>query len=77
MGTLGVSAIGYDFATSASAVVTSLSNVGPGIGTMVGPAGNFAGMSDHALTLLSALMLMGRPEIVTVLVVLLPFFWRT
>ena len=76
-GTLSLSAMGYDFATSASAVVTSLSNVGPGIGSMVGPAGNFAGMSDPALTLLSALMLMGRLEIVTVLVVLSPFFWRS
>lgn len=76
-GTLSLSAMGYDFATSASAVVTSLSNVGPGIGSLVGPAGNFAGMSDPALTLLSALMLMGRLEIVTVLVVLSPFFWRS
>ena len=76
-GTLSLSAMGYDFATSASAVVTALSNVGSGIGSMIGPAGNFAGMSDQALTLLSALMLMGRLEIMTVLVVLSPFFWRS
>lgn len=76
-GTLSLSAMGYDFATSASAVLSSLSNVGPEIGSMVGPAGNFAGMSDPALALLSALMLMGRLEIVTVVLILSPFFWRS
>ncbi|MGI8397547.1 TrkH family potassium uptake protein [Agrobacterium deltaense] len=76
LGTLGLSALGHDFATSASAALTALSNVGPGIGSMVGPAGNFAEMSNPGLLLLSILMLMGRLEIITVLVILSPFFWR-
>lgn len=76
LGTLGLSALGHDFATSASAALTALSNVGPGIGSMVGPAGNFVEMSNPGLLLLSILMLMGRLEIITVLVILSPFFWR-
>lgn len=76
MGTVVLSALGYDFQTAASTVLTALSNVGPGIGSMVGPAGNFAEMSNPALLLLSILMLMGRLEIVTVLIILSPLFWR-
>ncbi|MGP4689439.1 TrkH family potassium uptake protein [Agrobacterium pusense] len=76
MGTVVLSALGYDFQTAASSVLTALSNVGPGIGSMVGPAGNFAEMSNPALLLLSMLMLMGRLEIVTVLIILSPLFWR-
>ena len=75
-GSLALGAIGYDILTSSSAVLTALSNVGPGIGPIVGPAGNFSSLSEPALVLLSALMIMGRLEIMTVLVLLLPTFWR-
>lgn len=77
LGSLFMAAMGYDLLTSISAVVTALSNVGPGVGPIIGPAGNFATLSDAALGVLSLLMLMGRLEVMTVLVFLSPFFWRS
>lgn len=77
LGSLFMAAMGYDLLTSISAVVTALSNVGPGVGPIIGPAGNFATLSDPALGVLSLLMLMGRLEVMTVLVFLSPFFWRS
>jgi trk system potassium uptake protein len=71
-----VSATGIDFSTSIAAVAATLSNVGPGIGPVVGPAGNFATIPELALWILSAAMLLGRLEVVVVLVVLSPTFWR-
>tara|TARA_R110002020_G_scaffold70492_3_gene182854 strand:+ start:1263 stop:2795 length:1533 start_codon:yes stop_codon:yes gene_type:complete len=76
VGSLAMTLLGYDFLTSASSVITALSNVGPGIGDIVGPAGNFSTISDPALYLLSVMMLAGRLEILTVLVLLTPLFWR-
>jgi trk system potassium uptake protein TrkH len=69
-------ALGYDFATAVSASITAITNVGPGVGQIIGPAGNFASMSDGAFYLLSLLMLLGRLEILSILVLLLPTFWR-
>jgi len=51
-------------------------NVGPGLGSVIGPAGNFSPLPDAAKWLLSAGMLLGRLEIITVLVLLTPAFWR-
>lgn len=76
-GSLAMGALGYDFDTATSSVITALGNVGPGIGPVVGPSGNFATLSDPALYLLSLLMLMGRLEVLSVLVLLMPIFWRT
>ena len=59
-----------------SAAATSLSNVGPGVTQAIGPAGTFAGFHDAALYILSFLMLLGRLEILTVLVILTPLFWK-
>lgn len=67
---------GYDLSTSLSASITALSNVGPGLGDIVGPSGNFATMEDPVLYLLSLLMLLGRLEVLTILVILTPLFWR-
>lgn len=75
-GSIIMSAMDYDFLTATSAVATSLANVGPGIGPFIGPAGNFSSLNDAALYLLSFMMLMGRLEILTVLVLLTPIFWR-
>jgi trk system potassium uptake protein TrkH len=75
-GSLALSAMGYDFMTATSAVATSLANVGPGIGPIIGPAGNFSTISDPALYVLSVMMLLGRLEILTVLVLLMPIFWK-
>jgi len=76
-GSLAMSAMGYDFLTATSGVATSLANVGPGVGPIIGPAGNFSTISDPALYLLSLMMLLGRLEILTVLVLLMPLFWRS
>ncbi len=71
-----VSATGPDFVTALSAAVTAVNNVGPGIGAVIGPNGNFATPHDAAKLLLGAGMLLGRLEFFTVLVVLLPDFWH-
>lgn len=47
LGSLTMAALGYDFLTAVSAVITSLSNVGPGLGSIVGPAGNFSTLEDN------------------------------
>jgi trk system potassium uptake protein TrkH len=72
-----MTALGYDVLTSMSAVITALSNVGPGIGPVVGPAGNFSTLSDPALYVLCLMMLLGRLEVLTMLVLLTPRFWRS
>jgi trk system potassium uptake protein TrkH len=67
---------GYDFITSTSGAATAIANVGPGLGPLIGPANNFASLSDTATWLLSAAMLLGRLELFTVLVLFIPSFWR-
>ena len=67
---------GVDPMTALSGSITALSNVGPGIGPVVGPAGNFASLPDAAKWILSAAMLIGRLEIMTVFVLLVPAFYR-
>ncbi|AWK86494.1 TrkH family potassium uptake protein [Azospirillum thermophilum] len=74
--TIVLMAFGLDFITSASAAVTALANVGPGLGDVIGPAGNFAPLPDSAKWLLSIAMLAGRLELFTVLVLFMPQFWR-
>lgn len=73
---LALSAVGLDFMTSMSGAITAVCNVGPGLGSTIGPAGNFASLPDAAKWLLSIGMLLGRLEIMTVLVVFTPGFWR-
>jgi trk system potassium uptake protein TrkH len=75
-GSLAMGAMGFDMVTAASAVATALSNVGAGVGPIIGPAGNFSTLSDPALYLLSLMMLLGRLEVLTLLVILTPVFWR-
>ncbi|HEY8383417.1 MAG TPA: TrkH family potassium uptake protein [Microvirga sp.] len=74
--TLVLMALDLDFLTSASAAVSTLSNVGPGLGPIIGPAGNFSTLPDTAKWLLAFAMLLGRLELFTVLVLFLPQFWR-
>ncbi len=76
VGAVGMSYFGYDFLSSMSASIMALSNTGLGLGEIVGPAGNFAGLPDGAKWLLSFLMLLGRVELFTILVLLTPRFWR-
>ncbi|WP_057937755.1 TrkH family potassium uptake protein [Algoriphagus resistens] len=75
LGSLALSLMGYDLPTSLGAVATSLANVGPGIGD-VGPVDNFAFFSPTAKIFLSFIMLLGRLELFTILILFTPFFWR-
>jgi trk system potassium uptake protein TrkH len=68
--------IGLDPTTSLTGAATAVSNVGPGLGPIIGPSGNFALLPDAAKILLAAGMLMGRLEFFTVLALLSPSFWR-
>lgn len=72
----GLSAMGLDPITSISGSITAVANVGPGMGSIIGPTGNFAPLPDAAKWLLSLGMLMGRLEILTLLVLFFPTFWR-
>ena len=67
--------LGLDFITAFTGALTALSNVGPGLGTIIGPVGNYSTIHDNALWVLSFLMLAGRLELVTVFVVLSRTFW--
>jgi len=67
---------GLDFITSISAAATSISNVGPGLGSMIGPNGNFSLLPDVSKWILSSAMILGRLELFAVLVLFLPSFWR-
>jgi trk system potassium uptake protein TrkH len=71
-----LSALGLDFMTSLTGAMTAVCNVGPGLGHIIGPAGNFEPLPDAAKWLLSVGMLMGRLEIMTVVVLFAPMFWR-
>ncbi|MCG3730716.1 TrkH family potassium uptake protein [Vibrio cincinnatiensis] len=71
-----LSAMGLDPITSISGAITAVANVGPGIGSVIGPSGNFAPLPDAAKWILSLGMLMGRLEILTILVLFFPAFWR-
>ncbi|MEM8813007.1 MAG: potassium transporter TrkG, partial [Pseudomonadota bacterium] len=62
--------------TALSGAATAISNVGPGLGEIIGPAGTFTDVNQTAKWLLTAGMLIGRLEIFTVLVLFLPHFWR-
>ncbi len=75
LGTLLISWQGWDLITSLSAVATTLGNVGPGLGA-VGPTHTFADFGGAAKLLFSLLMLLGRLELFTVLVLFTPGFWR-
>ncbi len=67
---------GLDSQTALSGAATSVGNFGPGIGPMIGPAGSFAALDDGHKLILSAAMIMGRLEILAVLVLLAPRFYR-
>ena len=74
-GTLLLAALGHDFITSASAAIAAMSSIGPGLGA-VGPAGNYGVMGVFEQGVLSVLMLLGRLEFYTLLILFLPETWR-
>ena len=74
---LALSMLGLDYLTAMSGALTALANVGPGLGEIIGPAGNFSTLPESAKWLLAAAMLLGRLELFTVLVLFTPAFWRS
>lgn len=75
LGSLTLSWMGLDFLTAIGAAATCIGNVGPAIG-QVGPIDNFAWLPSEAKLFLSFLMLLGRLELFTILVLFTPYFWR-
>lgn len=73
--TVIMSTMGYDLETSVGAVAASLGNVGPGMG-IFGPTASYASLSDAGKWFLSFLMLMGRLELFTIILLFTPSFWR-
>tara|TARA_R110002095_G_scaffold16697_4_gene19990 strand:- start:7134 stop:8516 length:1383 start_codon:yes stop_codon:yes gene_type:complete len=73
---LALSYVGLDFMTAMSGAATSISNVGPGLGDIIGPTGTFKPLPDSAKWILSIGMLFGRLELFTILVMLSPNFWK-
>ena len=71
-----LSLTGLDFVTAISGAATSLSNVGPGLGDVIGPNGNFSSLSNVSKWVLSAGMILGRLELFAILVLFVPSFWR-
>jgi trk system potassium uptake protein TrkH len=73
---LALSALGLDYLTAMSGALTAIANVGPGLGEIIGPAGNFSTLPESAKWLLAAAMLLGCLELFTVLVLFTRAFWR-
>ena len=71
-----LSLTGLDFITSISGAATSISNVGPGLGSIIGPNGNFSSLPDISKWILSLGMILGRLELFAILVLFLPSFWK-
>lgn len=75
MGTIILAFFGLDFYSALAACASSLGNIGPGLGS-VSPVDNFNHLSTGAKLFCSFLMLIGRLELFTVLILFTPFFWR-
>ncbi|MDH0338057.1 TrkH family potassium uptake protein [Metapseudomonas otitidis] len=73
---LGLCLVGLDWTTALTGAATAVCNVGPGLGPIIGPAGNFSTLPDAAKWLLTIGMLLGRLEILTVLVLFTRGFWK-
>ena len=71
-----LSLTGLDFVTSISGAATAISNVGPGLGSIIGPNGDFSSLPDVSKWILSVGMILGRLELFAILVLFLPSFWR-
>ena len=67
---------GLDFLTAISGAASAISNVGPGLGDMIGPDGNYKNIPDISKWILSFGMLLGRLELFAILVLFFPSFWR-
>lgn len=75
IGVIIISLDGFDFTTTLTSVITTLNNIGPGLG-LVGPTGNFSAFSDVSKLVFSILMIIGRLEIYPILLLLTPDLWK-
>ena len=75
--TLALAFTGMDFTASVSGAMSAISNVGPGLGETIGPAGTYQTLADSSKWVLIIGMFLGRLELFTVLVMLFPQFWRS
>ncbi len=75
LSSVALAGLGVDFTTSFAAIAASIGNIGPGFG-LVGPAGNYAQIPDLGKWLLIWCMLLGRLEVFTVIILVVPEFWR-
>ena len=71
-----LSFLGLDFLTALSASASAISNVGPGVGEIIGPNGNYSGINEIGKWVLAFTMLIGRLEIFTILVLFSKNFWK-
>ena len=74
---VSLSLFNLDFLTAFSAAASAISNVGPGLGEIIGPSGNYFFLDNGAKWILAITMIIGRLEIFTVLVLLSMNFWRS
>jgi trk system potassium uptake protein TrkH len=75
IGIIFMSILGLDIVSSIGSVAATIGNIGPGLGG-VGPSGNYANIPIIGKWFLSFLMLFGRLEIFTVIVLIMPIFWK-
>ena len=67
---------GLDFLTCFSAAASAISNVGPGLGEIIGPSGNYNSLSNYSKIILILTMFLGRLEMLTILILFIPSFWK-
>ena len=67
---------GLDFLTCISAAASAISNVGPGLGEIIGPEGNYSSLTNYSKLVLVLTMFLGRLEMLTILIIFLPSFWK-
>ena len=74
--TIILGAMGLDFITALSGAASALANVGPGIGDVIGPTGNYSSLDDPEKRVLTIAMILGRLELLVVMALFLPILWR-
>ena len=75
LASLALTSQGMDLISSTGAVAATIGNIGPGFG-LVGPAQNYAGLTDLTKVILTFCMLLGRLEVYTILILFMPSFWK-
>jgi trk system potassium uptake protein TrkH len=65
-----------DFLTCISASASAISNVGPGLGEIIGPDGNYSTLTDYSKIILLITMFLGRLEMLTIFILFIPSFWK-